>query len=105
MKKSKLVLIAIGFIIMALGVVGCGDPGKVINHSIISNSTMEALCPGCVGYATWGGEDRTGSYEVCTIYTYPMAEYNNEDEYHYVLGHEIRHCFEGYFHAEVQGYE
>lgn len=48
------------------------------------------------GWATW--EDDINGNRNCNIYILYPAWYNSEKYYHEVLGHETRHCFEGYFH-------
>ena len=46
---------------------------------------------GCFEFRFGGG---------CTIYTLPESARPTERDYHETVGHELRHCRDGYFHDE-----
>lgn len=52
----------------------------------ISNKVGAAMATPAVACATWSAETKR-----CTIITTPNPN-------HVVIGHEVRHCFEGHFH-------
>jgi hypothetical protein len=78
--------------VLALLLPGCShftaatpEPGARFVEWRTSESLQECQpLRGVVGCAIWEGW-------VCTIYTRRMTS-------HEVLGHELRHCFEGHFH-------
>ena len=43
------------------------------------------------GYAIWAGD-------LCQIWIVPKETMLHEELWHTLLGHELRHCFEGHFH-------
>lgn len=87
--KSKLICL-----LVVLFMVSCGGQLTVdINH--VNQSTIDAMCDEsyrCKAYATWDGLGN------CQIYIKERTEYTNDEEYHRLLGHELRHCFEENFH-------
>lgn len=87
----------IGLVMLMLA--GCGGSGQVLltYHEVDQAflATLSDSSRNIGGYAIW---DHELEQSTCDIYMLPKAEYGNVDEYHRVLGHETRHCFEGAFH-------
>jgi hypothetical protein len=101
-KKAAIFFASVGFLFVG----GCsslerGDQelnkplgyveAKLIRLSVVNQQKIDQMCPGIrtegrhpIGCAHWGVKS-------CEIYVL-------EKSAHEVLGHELRHCFEGAFH-------
>lgn len=69
--------------------------GVSVEIEHVSQEEIDSLCDEkyrCQAYTTWS------DFGACTIYIKPIEEYDSERTYNELLGHELRHCFEGEFH-------
>lgn len=83
-------------VVLALLLSACGSGEKLVTLHVVDRDTIEAMSSvNTVGYATWQISE---PYDICDIYVLDKNQYESMNQYNYVLGHEIRHCFEGDFH-------
>lgn len=88
-------------IFLLLFLAGCGDDGRYITIHEVDMQTMQAISDQGVGgeaaqgHAKWN--DETAECEIWVISRDYFLEVEI-DRWHAILGHEVRHCFEGDFH-------
>lgn len=97
----KLSLVSCCLVILA----GCGPDSGSAHITITHYDEIEQLrVHQPEGYiydvAGWANWQYTENGTECQIYMMNKDWYFNETDYHSILGHEARHCFEGDFHAE-----
>ena len=85
-------------IVLLFLVAGCGSENTVIlqRHHVSQDNINNLTPPDSVGqpaYAIW--DHSTGK---CDIYLLPKDQYKSEEWYLYYQGHEVEHCFSGYWH-------
>ena len=78
--------------VVIINLVGCGN-GVYVELHHVSTERLASICGDCNGYAKW--DEATNE---CDIYMMHKEEYSSINIYHDVLGHELRHCFEGNWH-------
>lgn len=83
------------FVLSALwSAVGCGEQGREITVTPVSQEVLDSIEPGHQGYSFW-------NEDICKIFilkTLQQSDYPLNSPYDAVLGHEMRHCLEGNYH-------
>lgn len=86
---------------------GCASQPErfTIEWHEVSLAELSQIC----GEGTNNSPDLMGcqidGFRVCKIFTLPKSVWEQRgdiDKYHTALGHEVRHCRDGYFHAAAK---
>lgn len=86
----------LAILLAALLLSGCATDWREIRWVKGTHAEIQAACGGSFRRPLAGCAKELGNK--CVIYTLTLDYLKDEDRYEQIIGHELRHCFEGAFH-------